>query len=431
MTRDPDNERVLDRWFTDGPTEMPDRLFNEVFDRIDRIPQRRLARLQTRFFAMNSNLRLAAAAVVALAVVGLGAFALSRLPATGTNPSASPIGSPNPSASSVSTLPAALRATWVGATRTIPQIAIAMPRAVLSLAADTMNFSGGASAPVLFSSAKLTSPDTLALTLSLGGNGCQSGDVGTYTFTLSGGDGGGGLMSLHAVTDPCAARMAAVSGDWYRSRCHDVNGWCFGDLAAGTYPSIFFNPWVAPQQWVSHLGALTYTVPAGWTSPEDCDGCFVLAQQGAPENTAIYLFDDIVPHSQDAACSEAAEPGVGRTVGAISAWLTSLPGLVASSPTPVSVGGLTGVSIDLTVDPNWAHTCSYSNGKALVSTFTDSDPGEGFDWNIGAGSKVRYILLDLGSDRTLLVDIEADTVAHWDDLIAGAMTVVNSFQFSR
>ena len=40
MTRDQDIERVLERWFTEGPTQMPDRLF-EYVDHIDRLPQRR------------------------------------------------------------------------------------------------------------------------------------------------------------------------------------------------------------------------------------------------------------------------------------------------------------------------------------------------------------------------------------------------------
>ena len=43
MTRDHDIERVLDQWFTEGPTQMPDRFLDGTLDRIDRAPQRRLA----------------------------------------------------------------------------------------------------------------------------------------------------------------------------------------------------------------------------------------------------------------------------------------------------------------------------------------------------------------------------------------------------
>ena len=49
MTRHRDIEPVLEAWFVDGPSEMPDRLFQAVFDQVERVPQRRLARLHLRF----------------------------------------------------------------------------------------------------------------------------------------------------------------------------------------------------------------------------------------------------------------------------------------------------------------------------------------------------------------------------------------------
>src|SRR3954447_2419751 len=73
MRRDRDIERVLDRWFVDGPTQMPDQFFDAVLDRVDRIPQRRLARLQTRLLDMHLNLRLVAAAATIIVVAGFGA----------------------------------------------------------------------------------------------------------------------------------------------------------------------------------------------------------------------------------------------------------------------------------------------------------------------------------------------------------------------
>ena len=75
MTRDRDIERVLDEFYAEGPSAMPDRLFLGVIDRIERVPQRRLALHVTRFATMNSNLRLAAAAAIVVALVGMGAFA--------------------------------------------------------------------------------------------------------------------------------------------------------------------------------------------------------------------------------------------------------------------------------------------------------------------------------------------------------------------
>ena len=73
MTHDQDIERVLDRWFSEGPTQMPERFLVDTLDRIDRAPQPRLAGLRTRLPAMHPGLRLAAAAAVVLAVAGVGA----------------------------------------------------------------------------------------------------------------------------------------------------------------------------------------------------------------------------------------------------------------------------------------------------------------------------------------------------------------------
>ena len=70
MTRNDDIERVLQQWFTEGPRHMSDRLFDGTFERIERLPKRRLAGLGMRLPAMNLNIRLAAAAAVVVALVG-------------------------------------------------------------------------------------------------------------------------------------------------------------------------------------------------------------------------------------------------------------------------------------------------------------------------------------------------------------------------
>ena len=108
MTHDRDLERVLERWLTDGPAQMPDRLFDAVIDRVDRTPQRRLAGLATRYLTMPSNARLTVvAAAVIIAVAAIGAWALAgpnrsdvggRPTASATPPTASPSLSPSPSA---------------------------------------------------------------------------------------------------------------------------------------------------------------------------------------------------------------------------------------------------------------------------------------------------------------------------------------------
>ncbi len=101
-----DIDRVLDHWFSDGPSRMPDRVVDVVADRIAHQRQRPSWRhLTLRGIHMNGSLRIAAA-VAAVLVIGLVGF---RLLGTGGGPS---VGAPGgssttpPSASPAPSSPA-------------------------------------------------------------------------------------------------------------------------------------------------------------------------------------------------------------------------------------------------------------------------------------------------------------------------------------
>ena len=72
MTSERDIERVLDHWFADGPTQVADRVLDEVADRIARQPQQPAWRGSRRDSHVNTYLKplLAVAAVLVIAVVG-------------------------------------------------------------------------------------------------------------------------------------------------------------------------------------------------------------------------------------------------------------------------------------------------------------------------------------------------------------------------
>jgi len=429
MTREIDIERVLDRWFNDGPTHMPDRLYDTVVDRIDRIPQRRLALLMTRFADMHTNAKLAAAAAVAIAVVGLGAVLLGRAPEVG--PAPSPSSTVRPGSTPTAVLPPELRFTWAGDHRVVPGIEEIQDNSALAFTSTSAQWNRGGHAPIMFSQASLIAPDEIRFVLAGTTTTCRSGDVGEYRFALNS---AGDALTVTPIQDACAMRQAAFSGEWIRTDCPNRDSLCLGDLEAGAHHSVAFNPYVEPTAWRFKFGALTYTVPDGWANPEDCFGCYVLAKQGAPENTGIYLFDDVVAHLQGASmCQALNEPGVGRTASDLATWLTTLPGLVATAPAPVTVGGLSGFSVDLTVAPAWSQECPFSNGQPMVSLWSAAEPADtdGFDWGIGAGARMRVILLDIGDGRALLIDIEAATKADFDALLPDAMAVIESFQFHR
>ena len=72
MNRHPDIDRTLEAFFLDGPSQMPDRLFQAVLDQVERVPQRRLTRLKLRFTDMSTTARWIAAGAAAVLVVGVG-----------------------------------------------------------------------------------------------------------------------------------------------------------------------------------------------------------------------------------------------------------------------------------------------------------------------------------------------------------------------
>ena len=107
MTSDRDIEPILDRWLTERPTQVADRVLDEVADRIARQPQQLAWRASRRDIHVTTYLKplLAVAAVIVIAVAGLAVLQ----PGAGSNiggpvspaPSSSPAASASPSASAV------------------------------------------------------------------------------------------------------------------------------------------------------------------------------------------------------------------------------------------------------------------------------------------------------------------------------------------
>jgi hypothetical protein len=97
MTSERDIERLLDHWLAERPTQVADRVLDEVADQIARQPQQPAWLVLWRDSHVNSNLKplLAVAAIVVIAVVG---FAVLR-PSSGSNVGGAATSSPAPSPS--------------------------------------------------------------------------------------------------------------------------------------------------------------------------------------------------------------------------------------------------------------------------------------------------------------------------------------------
>ncbi len=187
---------------------------------------------------------------------------------------------------------------------------------------------------------------------------------------------------------------------------------CGGALQPGLYRATYFDPSMA----------FEITAP-GWTWLYTGN-----LQMFASDNDVINFFLDPVIAAQD--CQEAPEPGVGRSVDELVAWLETAPGLTTSDRTPVTVGGLDGVRLDLELDPRWDRTCFFSEGKPVVPlVYSSAFPG-GYNWAISPPTSMRWYVLGAGN-RVLIVDIEdnPDGLSR-DDLFQSGTEIVESFTFS-
>lgn len=186
-------------------------------------------------------------------------------------------------------------------------------------------------------------------------------------------------------------------------------------LPAGTHTSRVFNPQV------------TFTVPDGWWNPSDSRSFFSILPVTS-NVVGIYLFRDPLPASQDPTCPQTAEPGVATTSLALLAWIRDLPGLVVGSPRLVTVGGLRGTEIDIAIEAGWTASCPFANGVPTVPLFVGAD-GQ-LRWVIAGSERLRLSLLDVPGGGTVVVDIDAFDGSLWDQLLAAATPIVNSFVFA-
>jgi hypothetical protein len=423
-----DIERTLETWFVDGPSVMPDRLFEAVFDQVERVPQRRVARLRLRLPEMTPRIRLFAAAAAALMVVVVALAVIGRAPAALVGASPNPSATPNPTPGGQ--LPTAIQGRWMG-NGALPVSPLDPPPGTsMLITADNISITPSNDRARHFLSSRASDLGERNLRIELDGShdGCADGDLGSYTWSLSP---GGRIMYIEPLDDDCSKRMAGFSGDWFKMDCPTADDFCLGPLEAGQYASQFFDPFIGPgETWKPRMAALVYTVPAGWVNESDWPNSYVLRPQGSATDRQIFLFSDIVAVSDANPCSEtAAEASVGKTPPAIKDWLVGADGIVATAPTAVTVGGFAGWRIDLSIDPAWTATCPFSEGRPYRGLFLDQTPGEGFSWGIDPDTRARVYLLDPGDGRALLVAIEAPTV-DFDQFVESATSVVESFVFT-
>ena len=205
---------------------------------------------------------------------------------------------------------------------------------------------------------------------------------------------------------------------------------CAGAPAAATpTPAPSLPPALAPGTYTSaaFLPAVTYTVPSGWRITQDSPDYFAL-QPVTSEIIGIHFFRDPLAASQDLACPTTAEPGVGTLSLELATWIRGLPGIVASSPRMVTVGGLRGVELDVAINTGWTASCPFANGVPTVPLFVGAT-GD-LRWVVAGNERLRLSLLDVPGGGTVVVDVDAFDGTLMDGLVAAATPIVQSLSFA-
>lgn len=220
---------------------------------------------------------------------------------------------------------------------------------------------------------------------------------------------GCGSTALSPLATPRIAE--SPTPDVTPALCQPSDPSCIGPLAPGIHTT------------ANLLTPVKFEVPDGWSKELDVPGSFQLVSSAIPSGSIGIRPDWAI--ANQSACTADPEPGVRRKVDDLVRWLVEHPGLITSSPAPVSIGGLDGQVIDLRKDPAWSGPCE---GKVSLFTHvgTINDPGW---WDVTDSARLRLYFLAAGDERTVTVHVETGDEASFEAFVEAAQPIVESFDF--
>lgn len=220
-------------------------------------------------------------------------------------------------------------------------------------------------------------------------------------LTACGGDGGS------VVPVPTSAALA-------RPQCPSRHGGqCLGPLAAGTYTTVAFTPQV------------TYRVPDGWANYEDLPGNFLLLAPGGSvlgvdsgRSDYLGIYTGVAASLQS--CEGGRDEAVGRSPQELVAALRGNPGLVVTEPQAVSIGGLDGLVVDITLAPGGGLRCDEMSESVVVPLLIGDGPAE-FDHAQLPDMTTRLHVLAFG-DGNVVIEVsdvaDGTSMADFEPIVA-------------
>jgi len=394
MTPERDIERALETWLEPGASKMPDRLFDAVVDRIERVPQRRFVWTHTRFTAMTPMLKFAAVAALALAV-GIGVAPLSGNHTTQVPASPAPSGSPSPAP-----IPEGIYTTVASS-----EVGAALGWEKCSLTPDGEHLK-----------LEFKSGNRWSLTGPCGSTPDGRGNYGAYTATAD-------RLVLTGVG-------AVVTADWslrddiLTLRLVDSAG---TDASPDVYRFLLDHTWTPDAFVVDHTFPvrIALNLPARWSQASLQPGVVSFKKTLDGDVWPAWLEFWQVSNVYADPCQSTGgpmSPAVGPTVDDLTQALTHQAGFSAGPVTDVTIGGFAGKQFDL---DNGIDITKCSGNPWLdqwTSDASPSEPGHTLD-----GAHQRIAIVDVGGTRVL-----AEVVTWWSTSAADeeeADRVMDSVRF--
>ena len=434
MTTERSFDRTVRAWLEIGPNDAPHHAVEAVLRAAATTPQ---ARRPVRWLPWTSGginrLSVVTTAVAIVAIVGGGLLISQNTNLGPGGPSATPTAS-----EPFSPVPASLIGIWSGGRHPLPGFD-PTTATQMTFNDSTVSFLAlqGLMEPTI-SVARSIGPGRLELR----NDGiCPNNRAGDYAWQLSA---SGRQLTITVVADPCPARAATFSGEWFKMGCRNTfGGECLGDLDAGTYATQNVGPRHKPgDPWQSVYGAITYTVPAGWANSADWFTSFWLKPSadyaaetpngpGSGAWNGISIWTSGVLIDPPVGCVLArADPS--PTVASLLARFAASPGLTSSLPHDITIDGNQGTWIDVEVAADWTGRCPAGTGPAPTPEVFDGFVPSPGPWAFGPvpGERTRLIVLDIGDGDVVVIAIDAGDPLRFDMLVTEAMPIVQSLHFT-
>lgn len=190
-----------------------------------------------------------------------------------------------------------------------------------------------------------------------------------------------------------------------------------GPLAVGSYRSQAFQP------------PFTFdVVDQGWTANRDLAEMFGLVREAAPRGSLVLLrVDDVIDNPCVAEGAGGTQPGPAP--GDLFTELEALPHLVLANRGPVTVAGVSGEQVDVTVTDGALAACGGLVGSE-VAIFGAGDEV----WRAASGERFRVMAIDVGGAAvTILMSIDwtaSQSVQELEDLLELGQRIVDSLAFA-